>query len=128
MDQYISAMVKMQTSGMDITILMVCEMLNISVVMLIKDFMWKSHDVDLGDDRIVYLLMFRGGRCVSARNKNGNKFGVKLPDCVIEILREPIQTTDNTLDTSTDFEIEENASINKEECLKMAGDVLGGEF
>ena len=66
MTEYISAMMKMQTSGMDITILMMCEMLNISVVMLVKDFMWKSYDVDVGDDKILYLLMFRGGCCVSA--------------------------------------------------------------
>ena len=91
MTEYITAMMKMQTSGMDITILMMCEVLKISVVMLVKDFMWKSHDVDLGDDKILYLLMFREGCCVSAKNKDGSTFQLSLPNCVKQIISQPIQ-------------------------------------
>ena len=127
MTEYISAMMKMQTSGMDITILMMCEMLNISVVMLVKDFMWKSHDVDVGDDKILYLLMFRGGRCVSARNKDGSKFELSLPQSVKQIIAQPIQVnSDSSFETSADIEVEETSSLNQSDYMQMPPDLLGG--
>ena len=60
MDEYIGAMCQMQTSGLDITILILCEMLQLCVIMMVMDHMWKSHDVDVGDNGIIYMLMFKG--------------------------------------------------------------------
>ena len=79
MTEYISAMSQMKTSGMDITLLMLCEMLDVSCIVLMSDFMWKSSDVEMDEQKVVYMLMFKGGRCISAKRKDGLKITVTLP-------------------------------------------------
>ena len=87
MHDFIAAMTSMKTSGLDITILILCEMLNLSCVVLVQDFLWKSHDINI-DSFDIYLVMFKSGRFVSATRRDGMKLLVDLPTCSDKIIQQ----------------------------------------
>ena len=65
MTQFIKTMKESRTSGLDLTLLILCEMLNISIVVLFQNSFWKSTDFDLNDFH-VYLIMSMQGQFISA--------------------------------------------------------------
>ena len=80
MHDYIEAMVKMKTSGFDITILMLCQIFKLSCIVLIDDYMWKSVDIRI-EDFDIYLLMYKGGRFISTTKNDGSKLLLPIPKC-----------------------------------------------
>ena len=87
MHEYIEAMEKMKTSGLDITVLILCKMLDLSCVLLIEDSMWKSTDIPI-EQFDIYLLMFKSGRFVSATRNDGGKILVSVPKCAENVIDE----------------------------------------
>ena len=85
MHDYIEAMVKMKTSGLDITVLILCQMFQLSCVVLIDDYMWKSVDIKI-EDFDVYLLMYKGGRFVSTTRNDGSKILLPIPKCAETVI------------------------------------------
>ena len=69
-----------ETTGMDITILILCEMFGITAMVLHEDHLWKSKDVELNDFD-VYLMMMDKSRFVSATPNSGYKILCKFPTC-----------------------------------------------
>ena len=82
---YIEAMVKMKTSGLDITVLMLCQMFQLSCIVFIDDYMWKSVDIKI-EDFDIYLLMYKGGRFVSATRNDGSKILLPIPKCAETVI------------------------------------------
>ena len=114
MNDYIEAMVKMKTSGLDITVLILCQMFNLSCVLLIDDFMWKSIDIRM-EDFDIYLLVFKSGRFVSATRNDGSRLLVEIPKCAENILQNhPDYYTFKAMhsDTSSETDGEQQASQN----------------
>ena len=85
MHDYIEAMVKMKTSGLDITVLMLCQMFQLSCIVLIDDYMWKSVDIKI-EDFDVYLLMYKGGRFISTKRNDGSKILLPIPKCAETVI------------------------------------------
>ena len=69
-----------EMTGMDITILILCDMFGIMAIVLHEDHLWKSKDVELNDFD-VYLIMMDKSRFVSATPKSGYKILCKFPSC-----------------------------------------------
>ena len=69
-----------ETTGMDITILILCDMFGITAMVLHEDSLWKSNDVELNDFD-VYLIMMDKSRFVSATPKSGYKILCKFLSC-----------------------------------------------
>ena len=85
MHDYIEAMVKMKTSGLDITVLMLCQMFQFSCIVLIDDYMWKSVDIRI-EDFDIYLLMYKSGRFVSTTKNDGSKILLLIPKCAETVI------------------------------------------
>ena len=128
MNDYIKAMVKMKTSGLDITVLILCQMFNLSCILLIDDFMWKSIDIQM-EDFDIYLLMFKGGRFVSATKNDGSRILVEIPKCAQSILEHhPDYYTFKALhsDTSSKTDGEPQASENCQNQLNNTDIMMSG--
>ena len=69
-----------ETTGMDLTILILWDMFRITAMVLHEDHLWKSNDVELNDFD-VYLIMMDKSRFVSATPKSGYKILCKFPSC-----------------------------------------------
>ena len=85
MHDYIEAMVKMRTSGLDITVLMLCQMFQLSCIVLIDDYMWKSVDIKI-EDFDIYLLMYKGKRLISATRNDETKILLPIPKCAETVI------------------------------------------
>ena len=69
-----------ETTGMDLTILILCDMFRIMAMVLHEDHLWKLQDVELkGFD--VYLIMMDKSRFVYATPKSGYKILCKFLLC-----------------------------------------------
>ena len=77
---YMQKMINRRTSGMDITLLVLCEMFELDMVVLFEEYLWKSENVPLLDMDIAMILL-EGGHFVACLPKDGNKIEVKLPFC-----------------------------------------------
>ena len=69
-----------ETTGMDLTILILCDMFRVTAMVLHEDHLWKSHDVELNNFD-VYLIMMDKSRFVSATPNSGYKILCKFPSC-----------------------------------------------
>ena len=69
-----------ETTGMDLTILIPCDMFGLMAMVLHGDHLWKSHDVKLNNFDI-YLIMLDKSRFVLATPKSGFKILCKFPSC-----------------------------------------------
>ena len=69
-----------ETTGMDLTILILCDMFGLTAMVLHEDHLWKSHDVELNNFD-VYLIMMDKSRFVSATPKSGFKILCKFLSC-----------------------------------------------
>ena len=69
-----------ETTGMDLTILILCDMFRVTAMVLHEDHLWKSHNVELNDFD-VYLIMMDKSRFVSATPNSGYKILCKFPTC-----------------------------------------------
>ena len=69
-----------EMTGMDLTILILCDMFKILAMVLHEDHLWKSKDIELNNFD-VYLIMMDKSRFVSATPKSGYKIPCKFPSC-----------------------------------------------
>ena len=136
MNDYIEAMVKMKTSGLDITVLILCQMFNLSCVLLIDDFMWKSIDIRM-EDFDIYLLVFKSGRFISATRNDGSRLLVEIPKCAENILQNhPDYYTFKAMhsDTSSETDGEQQASqnchdqLNDTDTMMSSVDAFSGKY
>ena len=67
-------------TGMDLTILILCDMFRVMAMVLHEDHLWKSHDVELNNFD-VYLIMMDKSRFVSATPQSGFKVLCKFLSC-----------------------------------------------
>ena len=136
MHDYIEAMEKMKTSGLDITIRIVCEMFQLSCVVLINDFMWKSTDICI-EDFDIYPLMYKGGRFVSDTRNDGSKILVTILKCAQSVIDahpypctfKPIMTA-NSSGTDGEDQAKENdhSQLNNGDTMISTADAFSGSF
>ena len=69
-----------ETTGMDLTILILCDMFRVMAMVLHEDHLWKSHYVELNNFD-VYLIMMDKSRFISATPQSGFKVLCKFPSC-----------------------------------------------
>ena len=86
-------MLNFRKSGMDITVLLLCEMLNLKALILLNNYMWKSAEGDASDFDI-FMLLFTSGRFISASPRSKVKIKLKVPDFAQDMIAAaPINVT-----------------------------------
>ena len=68
----------LKTSGLDITVLILCHLLKVKTMILVRDFIWKSIEADRNEFD-VFLMLFTSGRFVSASPRNKRKIQMEVP-------------------------------------------------
>ena len=68
----------LKTSGLDITVLILCHVLKVKTMILVRDFIWKSIEADMNEFD-VFLMLFTSGRFVSASPRNKRKIQMEVP-------------------------------------------------
>ena len=68
----------LKTSGLDITVLILCHLLKLKTLILVRDFIWKSIEADINEFD-VFLMLFTSGRFVSASPRNKTKIQMEVP-------------------------------------------------
>ena len=68
----------LKTSGLDITVLILCHVLKVKTMILVRDFIWKSIEADINEFD-VFLMLFTSGRFVSASPRNKRKIEMEVP-------------------------------------------------
>ena len=59
-EEYYTAMNTLKTSGLDITVLIICHLLKVKTMILVRDFIWKSIEADINEFN-VFLMLFTSG-------------------------------------------------------------------
>ena len=77
-EEYYKAMKTLKTSGLDITVLILCHLLKVKTLILVRDFLWKSVEADVNDFD-VFLMLFTSGCFVSASPRNKSKLAMEVP-------------------------------------------------
>ena len=78
---------------MDITVLLLCEMLKLKALILLNNDMLKSSEGDPSDFHI-FMLLFTSGRFISASPRSKVKIQLKVPDFAQEMIAPaPINVT-----------------------------------
>ena len=77
-DEYYNAMQTLKTSGLDITVLVLCHLLKVKALILVRDFIWKSIEADINDFDVL-LMLFTSGRFVSASPRNKKRIQMEVP-------------------------------------------------
>ena len=77
-DEYYNAMQTLKTSGLDITVLVLCHLLKLKALILVRDFIWKSIEADINDFDVL-LMLFTSGRFVSASPRNKKRIQMEVP-------------------------------------------------
>ena len=72
-------MINRVTNGLDITLIILSMMLDVSIVCLYQKYMWISKEMNLTRCDI-YLMLNKGGHFKAAIPKNGYKILVKIPE------------------------------------------------
>ena len=86
-------MLNFRTSDMDITVLLLCKMLNLKALILLNNYMWKSAEGDASDFDI-FMLLFTSGRFISASPRSKMKIKLKVPDFAQDMIAAaPINVT-----------------------------------
>ena len=78
-------MINRQTSGLEMTLIILAEMFDVVIICVFDKYVWKSHDVPL-DKSEVFLLLLATGVFASATLNHHYKISVHLPKCVIQLL------------------------------------------
>ena len=68
----------LKTSGLDITVLILCDLLKVKTLILVRDFIWKSIEADINDFDVL-LMLFTSGRFVSASRRDKNRIEMEVP-------------------------------------------------
>ena len=77
-------MINHQTSGLEMTLIILAEMFNVVIVCLFDKYVWKSDEVALEKSE-VFLILLVTGAFASATPNRQSKISVHLPDCVIHL-------------------------------------------
>ena len=77
-DEYYKAMKTLKTSGLDITVLILCHLLKVKTLVLVHDFLWKSVEAEVNDFDVL-LMLFTSGHFVSASARNKSKIEMEVP-------------------------------------------------
>ena len=80
-EMFIQKLVEGKTNGIDIAILAICEMFNISIIVLFENFLWKSDEIPL-DDFDICMIVFSKGRYMLASRRDNTKVEVEIPELV----------------------------------------------
>ena len=81
MTYFIQKMINCQTSGLEMTLIILAEMFDVVIICVFDKYVWKSHDVPL-DKSEVFLLLLATGVFASATSNRHYKISVHLPKCV----------------------------------------------
>ena len=84
LQDYIQKMINRVTNGLDITLIVLSMMLDVSIICLYQKYMWISKEMDLTRCDI-YLMLNKGGHFKAAIPKNRYKILVKIPEEYITI-------------------------------------------
>ena len=76
---YIQKMINRTTSGLDITLLILSMMLDLTTLCIFRKYLWISDHKDLHQCD-VYLIFNKDGHITAARPKRGYKIVVQIPD------------------------------------------------
>ena len=80
-EMFIHKLAEGKTNGIDIAILAICEMFDISIIVLFENFLWKSDEIPL-DDFDICMIVFSKGRYMSASRRDNTKVEVEIPESV----------------------------------------------
>ena len=80
-EMFIQKLAEGKTNGIDIAILAICEMFDISIIVLFENFLWKSDEIPL-DDFDICMIVFSKGRYMSASRRDNTKVEVEIPESV----------------------------------------------
>ena len=78
---FIQKLAEGKTNRIDITILAICEMFDISIIVLFENFLWKLDEIPL-DDFDICMIVFSKGRYMSASRQDNTKVEVEIPESV----------------------------------------------
>ena len=76
---YIQKMINRTTNGLDLTMIIMSKMLDLTTVCLWRKYMWISAETDLHKCD-VYLMLMKGGHFSAACPKQGYKIIIRIPD------------------------------------------------
>ena len=80
-EMFIQKLVEGKTNGIDIAILAICEMFDISIIVLFENFLWKSDEIPL-DNFDICMIVFSKERYMSASRQDNTKVEVEIPELV----------------------------------------------
>ena len=78
-EMFIQKLVGGKTNGIDIAILAICELFNISIIVLFENYLWKSDEIPL-DDFDICLIVFSKGKYMSTSRRDNTKVEVEYPE------------------------------------------------
>ena len=78
-EMFIQKLVEGKSKGIDIAILAVCELFDISIIVMFENYLWKSDEVPL-DDFDICLIVFSKGKYMSASRRDNTKLEVEYPE------------------------------------------------
>ena len=78
-EMFIQKLAEGKTNGIDIAILAICEMFDISIIVLFENFLWKSDEIPL-DDFNICMIVFSKERYMSATRRDNTKVEVDIPE------------------------------------------------
>ena len=78
-EMFIQKLAEGKTNGIDIAILAICELFDISIIVLLEKYLWKSDEIPL-DDFDICLIVFSKGKYMSASRRDNTKVEVEYPE------------------------------------------------
>ena len=81
-EMFIQKLAEGKTNGVDIAILAICEMFNISIIVLFENFLWKSDEIPLNECDIC-MIVFSKERCMPATRRDNTKIEVDIPKSLV---------------------------------------------
>ena len=85
-EMFIQKLTEGKTNGIDIAILAISEMFDISIIVLFETFLWKSDEIPL-DDFDICMIVFSKGRYMSATRRDNTEVEVDIPECLATIVQ-----------------------------------------
>ena len=76
---FIQKLAEGKTNGIDITILAICELFDISIIVLFEKYLWKSDEIPINDFDIC-LIVFSKGKYMLASRRDNTKVEVEYPE------------------------------------------------
>ena len=73
---FIQKLAEGKTNGIDIAILAIYELFDISIIVLFENYLWKSDEIPL-DDFDICLIVFSKGKYMSASRRDNTKVEVE---------------------------------------------------